>query len=377
MCSLGNRLRAFLIGCYPLRHLRPHSLHSHSSRHSIFAWATQFEPSHNRHSLFWPFFEHENFLGCREFFTLHRQTRKLYARSFYPLLSFSYTVLTNLVALIVLILVVRPRCAILFVLIAFVLATERTRHGVVRLFSSIRTRQRSRSLHVLALCHDIRFRRTYSRHGVYSLRSHSSSPRSVLATESFVLVIHALVRESFVWGVPIFPSFILIVLAFATSPRHFFSSSVLVVLILATSFVLRLFARIDGFSLVCSSASILSQQIIRVIILTLFASALSHFAMHVFNLVSILAAISHVLANPPHGSEQSAKVVARETSLKLLSMGNKAFRDNEKVADEGQSPPFMFLFRTSSSLGPRTSIGLIVRNPKSTSPDIKPLSRRM
>jgi len=69
--------------------------------------------------------------------------------------------------------------------------------------------------------------------------------------------------------------------------------------------------------------------------------------MHVFNLVSILAAISHVLANPPHGSEQSAKVVACETSLKLLSMRNKAFRDNEKVADECQSPPFMFLFRTS------------------------------
>jgi len=56
--------------------------------------------------------------------------------------------------------------------------------------------------------------------------------------------------------------------------------------------------------------------------------------MHVFSLVSILAAISYVLANPPHGSEQSAKVVARETSLKLLSMGNKAFRDNEKVANE-------------------------------------------
>jgi hypothetical protein len=134
------------------------------------------------------------------------------------------------------------------------------------------------------------------------------------------------------------------VLAFATSPRHLFSSSVLIVLILTTLFVLCLFARIDEFSLVCSSASILSQQVIRVVILTLFA--LSHFAMHIFNLVSILAAISHVLANPPHGSEQSAKVVARETSLKLLSMGNKAFRDNEKVADECQSPPFMFLFRT-------------------------------
>jgi len=69
--------------------------------------------------------------------------------------------------------------------------------------------------------------------------------------------------------------------------------------------------------------------------------------MHIFNLVSILAAISHVLADPPHGSEQSAKVVACETSLKLLSMGNKAFSDNEKVADKCQSPPFMFLFRTS------------------------------
>jgi len=68
--------------------------------------------------------------------------------------------------------------------------------------------------------------------------------------------------------------------------------------------------------------------------------------MHVFDLVSILAAISHVLANPPHGSKQSAKVVARETSLKLLSMG-KTFHDNEKVADECQLPPFMFLFRTS------------------------------
>jgi len=68
--------------------------------------------------------------------------------------------------------------------------------------------------------------------------------------------------------------------------------------------------------------------------------------MHVFDLVSILAAISHVLANPPHGSKQSAKVVARETSLKLLSMG-KTFHDNEKVADECQSPPFMFLFHTS------------------------------
>jgi len=169
LCSLGNRLRAFLIGFYPLRHLRPHSLHSHSSRcirtrlvafalvslhshssrHSFFAWATQFEPSHNRHSLFWPFCRARELLGCREFFTLPHQTWKLYARSFYPLSSFSYTVLARYplacrfaglsfipVALIVPILVVRPRCAVSFVLIAFVLATERTRHGVVRPFSS-------------------------------------------------------------------------------------------------------------------------------------------------------------------------------------------------------------------------------------------------
>jgi hypothetical protein len=77
--------------------------------------------------------------------------------------------------------------------------------------------------------------------------------------------------------------------------------------------------------------------------------------MHISRLVSVLAAISsYVLANPPHqhqqqeiGNEQSATVVARQTSadLELLSVGNKAFRDNiaatdpgllQKLADEGQ-----------------------------------------
>jgi carbonic anhydrase len=93
-------------------------------------------------------------------------------------------------------------------------------------------------------------------------------------------------------------------------------------------------------------------------LLTLFYTPqLSSFAMHIFSLVSVLAAISCVLANPLHrqqqreirtmGSEQSAKVVARETSsdLELLSTGNQAFRDNiaatdpgllQKLADEGQ-----------------------------------------
>ena len=158
MCFLGNRLRAFLIGFYPLRHLRPHSLHSHSSCHSFFAWATQFKPSHNCHSLFWPFCRARELLGCREFFTLPHQTRKLYARSFYPLSSFSYTVLARYplacrfaglsfipIALIVPILVVRPRCAVSFVLIAFILATERTRHGVIRPFLSYSYSPRSRS----------------------------------------------------------------------------------------------------------------------------------------------------------------------------------------------------------------------------------------
>jgi hypothetical protein len=41
---------------------------SHSSRHSIFVWATQFEPSHNRHSLFWPFFRTRELLGVPRIF---------------------------------------------------------------------------------------------------------------------------------------------------------------------------------------------------------------------------------------------------------------------------------------------------------------------
>ena len=66
--------------------------------------------------------------------------------------------------------------------------------------------------------------------------------------------------------------------------------------------------------------------------------------MHAFSLVSVLAAVSYVLANPP---QREIKVVARHTSedLDLLSTGNKAFRDNiaatdpgllQKLADEGQ-----------------------------------------
>jgi len=78
--------------------------------------------------------------------------------------------------------------------------------------------------------------------------------------------------------------------------------------------------------------------------------------MHIFSLMSVLAASSYVLANPllPQqretpiaGSEPTAKVVGRETSsdLELLSTGNKAFRDNiaatdpgllQRLADEGQ-----------------------------------------
>ena len=75
--------------------------------------------------------------------------------------------------------------------------------------------------------------------------------------------------------------------------------------------------------------------------------------MHAFNLVSVLAAVSYVLANPSQreirivGNGQSSKMVARDTSedLKLLSTGNEAFRDNiaatdpgllQKSADEGQ-----------------------------------------
>ncbi|KIM46960.1 hypothetical protein M413DRAFT_440519 [Hebeloma cylindrosporum] len=87
--------------------------------------------------------------------------------------------------------------------------------------------------------------------------------------------------------------------------------------------------------------------------------------MHAFGLAFVLAAISSVLTHPIHqeqrqeihvvGREQSTMVpVAPETSaeLELLSKGNKAFRDNiavtdpgllKKLADEGQSPPFMFL----------------------------------
>ena len=79
--------------------------------------------------------------------------------------------------------------------------------------------------------------------------------------------------------------------------------------------------------------------------------------MHAFSLAFVLAAISSVLTHPVHqeqrreirviGREQSARVVARETSvdLELLSAGNKAFRDGisatdpellKKLADEGQ-----------------------------------------
>lgn len=62
--------------------------------------------------------------------------------------------------------------------------------------------------------------------------------------------------------------------------------------------------------------------------------------MRIFGLVSLLAAISHVLAHETPGD------------LELLLMGNKVFRDNiaitdpgllQRLADEGQSPPFMFL----------------------------------
>jgi carbonic anhydrase len=66
--------------------------------------------------------------------------------------------------------------------------------------------------------------------------------------------------------------------------------------------------------------------------------------MHAFSLVSVLAAVSYVLANP---LQREIKVVVRDTSeeLDLLSTGNKAFRDNiaatdpgllQKLADEGQ-----------------------------------------
>ncbi|KIM46966.1 hypothetical protein M413DRAFT_422536 [Hebeloma cylindrosporum] len=83
--------------------------------------------------------------------------------------------------------------------------------------------------------------------------------------------------------------------------------------------------------------------------------------MHISSLLSILVAISYVLADPSNHhqqrgirSEQFPKLIARETTsdLELLSRGNKAFRDNiaasdpgllQKLADEGQSPPFLFL----------------------------------
>jgi len=42
---------------------------------------TQLEPLRDRHSPFWPFFEHENFLGCREFFTHPRKSSKKSASS--------------------------------------------------------------------------------------------------------------------------------------------------------------------------------------------------------------------------------------------------------------------------------------------------------
>jgi len=233
---------------------------------------TQLEPLHDRHSPFWPFFEHENFLGCREFFTHPRKSSKKSASScifvwFLPILS-SFNTFYSF----------RPLLALAVSFVPVSLTAFRYSY------------------------------RVRPRHRTYSPRSRSS----VLVTHALANGVVRATRHTVVHlGCTHFPSFILIVLVFATSPRHSFSSFVLIVLILATSF------------------------------------ALSYFAMHIFNLVSILAAISHVLADPPHGSEQSAKVVARETSLKLLSMGNKAFSDNEKVADECQSPPFMFLFRTS------------------------------
>jgi len=87
--------------------------------------------------------------------------------------------------------------------------------------------------------------------------------------------------------------------------------------------------------------------------------------MHTPSLVSVLVAISSVLAHPHiHqeqrreiqiiGRQQSATVVARETSadLELLAAGNKEFRDHidtidpghlQRLNDKGQSPPFMFL----------------------------------
>ena len=134
LCSLGNRLRAFLIGCYPLRHLRLHSLHSHSSRHSIFAWATQFEPSHNRHSLFWPLFRtrelrHGMYSPWSRSSVLvytHSPTESFVTRTRpLPRHSFSSYLFS-------------PRSVLATE--SFVLATERTCHGVVR-SRHTRTRQ--------------------------------------------------------------------------------------------------------------------------------------------------------------------------------------------------------------------------------------------
>ncbi|KAJ3502408.1 hypothetical protein NLJ89_g8904 [Agrocybe chaxingu] len=86
--------------------------------------------------------------------------------------------------------------------------------------------------------------------------------------------------------------------------------------------------------------------------------------MRSFSLVFALAAISSVVAHPIHqtrelkiiGRDTSAKFIRRETDpaaeLKLLADGNAAFRSSlsatepellQKLTDDGQSPPFMFL----------------------------------
>ena len=122
---------------------------------------------------------------------------------------------------VILVLVVRPRQS--FVFIAPVLTTERTRHGIVRLGCAL----------VLSFVwgvpisrHDIRFSRICPRHGVYSPRSHSPSSYT-----------YSLRSRSFGFY-PILSSFTLVVLVFATSPRHSFSSFAPVILVLATSFAL-------------------------------------------------------------------------------------------------------------------------------------------
>ena len=95
----------------------------------------------------------------------------------------------------------------------------------------------SLSLFVLAAPHHLFSSYTYSpRSRLFSPSLHLHyRPSSFVILANGVLCLHALATESFVWVLPILSSFILV---FPTSPRHLFSSFVLVVFVLTKLFAL-------------------------------------------------------------------------------------------------------------------------------------------